>query len=140
MTSRGQTPYPISTIFNRLPEGPIDNMLMKKVEAASKTVGAGLFTDRHIPTHTDSHPPHAHSPVANRRVRTRAPPDTASRHPSRALGPARTHFLPPPVPAASLAKLRVRQRHHRPAAAGVQRVDVACSIVSVPLFLHVEPQ
>ena len=46
MTSRGQTPYPISTIFNRLSEGTIDYMMTGNEEAALKTVGAGLLTDR----------------------------------------------------------------------------------------------
>ena len=41
LTSRGQTPYPISTIFNRLPEGTIDNIVTENEEAALKTVGAG---------------------------------------------------------------------------------------------------
>ena len=55
LTSRGQTPYPISTIFNRLPEGTIDNIYTENEEAALKTVGAGLRTDRQTDTHTDRH-------------------------------------------------------------------------------------
>ena len=53
MTSRGQTPCPISTIFNRLPEGTIDNRMTENVEAASKNVDAGLSTDRQTDTQTD---------------------------------------------------------------------------------------
>ena len=52
LTSRGQTPFPISTIFNRLPEGTIGNIRMANEEAASKTVGAGLSTDRQTDRHT----------------------------------------------------------------------------------------
>ena len=63
LTSRGQTPFPISTIFNRLPEGTIDDTIMENEEAALKTEGAVLFTDRqtdrqihtHIHTQTDRH-------------------------------------------------------------------------------------
>ena len=51
MTSGGQTPYLISTIFNRLPDGTIDKMVTENKEAALKTVGTGPRTDRH--THTD---------------------------------------------------------------------------------------
>ena len=46
LTFRGQTPYPISTIFNRLPEGTIDIIVMEKEEAALKTVGAAPRTGR----------------------------------------------------------------------------------------------
>ena len=46
MTSRGQTLYPISTIFNRLRERTIDDMLTMNEDAALKTVDARLFTDR----------------------------------------------------------------------------------------------
>ena len=52
MTSRVQTPHPISSIFNRLPEGTIDNRMMKNEEATLKTVGVGLSTDRHTDTQT----------------------------------------------------------------------------------------
>ena len=55
MTSGGQTLYPISTIFNRLPEGTIGNIKTENDEAASKIVGAGLSTDRQTDTHTDTH-------------------------------------------------------------------------------------
>ena len=55
MTPRGQTLYPISIIFNRLPEGTIDNTKTENEEAVSKTVGAGPRTDRHTDTHTDRH-------------------------------------------------------------------------------------
>ena len=54
LTSRGQTPYPISTIFNRLPEGTIDNIYTENEEAALKTVGAGPRTDRHTDRYTDT--------------------------------------------------------------------------------------
>ena len=53
MTSRGQTPYPISTIFNRLPEGTIGDMLTMNEDAALKTVDAGLLTDRHTDKQTN---------------------------------------------------------------------------------------
>ena len=53
LTSRGQTPYPISTMFNRLPEGTIGNIYTENEEAALKTVGAGLRTDRQTHGHTD---------------------------------------------------------------------------------------
>ena len=53
MTSGGQTPYPISTIFNRLPKGTMDNIYMENEEAASKTVGAGPRTDRQTHRQTD---------------------------------------------------------------------------------------
>ena len=55
MTSRGQTPYLISTISNRLPEGTIDNRMIKNEEAASKTVDAGLSIDRQTHRYTDTH-------------------------------------------------------------------------------------
>ena len=55
LTSGGQTPYPISTIFNRLPEGTIDDTMVENEEAALKTVGAGLHTDRHTDRQTDRH-------------------------------------------------------------------------------------
>ena len=55
MTSRVQTPHPISSIFNRLPEGTIDNRMMKNEEAVSKTVGAGLPRGRQTHTHTHRH-------------------------------------------------------------------------------------
>ena len=55
MTSRGQTPYPISTIFNRPPEATVDDIKTENEEAASKTVGAGLSTDRHTDRQTDTH-------------------------------------------------------------------------------------
>ena len=55
MTSRGQTPYPISTIFNRLPQGTIANMLTENEDPTSKTVGPSVFTDRYTDTHTHTH-------------------------------------------------------------------------------------
>ena len=39
LTSGGQTPHPISTIFYRLPQGTIANMLTENKDPASKTVG-----------------------------------------------------------------------------------------------------
>ena len=53
LTSRGQSPYSISTIFNMLPEGIIDNVWTEDEEAAFKTVGAGPRTDRQ--THRQTH-------------------------------------------------------------------------------------
>ena len=53
MTSRGQTPYPISTIFYRLPEGAIAYMVNENEDPALKNVGPRLFTDRQ--THTQTH-------------------------------------------------------------------------------------
>ena len=44
---RGQTPYPILIIFNRLPKGTICNMLAKHEVPVSKTVGGSVFTGRH---------------------------------------------------------------------------------------------
>ena len=55
MTSRGQTPYSISTIFNRLREITIDDMLTENEDAALKTVGAGLLIDRQTDRRTDRH-------------------------------------------------------------------------------------
>ena len=53
----GQTPHPISTIFNRLLEGTIPDMLTKNEDAALKTVDCRMVTDRHTHTHrqTDRH-------------------------------------------------------------------------------------
>ena len=53
LTSRGQTLYLISTIFNRHGERTIDNMLTENEDAALKTVDARLLTDRQTDTHTD---------------------------------------------------------------------------------------
>ena len=55
LTSRGQTPCPISTIFNRLPEGTIGNIVTENEEAALKNVGARQRTDLHTHTHTQTH-------------------------------------------------------------------------------------
>ena len=51
LTSRGQTPHPISTIFDRLRERTIDHMLTENEDAALKTVDARLLTDRQTDTH-----------------------------------------------------------------------------------------
>ena len=53
LTSRDQTPFSISTIFNRLLEGTIDKRMTENEEATSKTVGTGLSTDRQTDTQTD---------------------------------------------------------------------------------------
>ena len=52
LTSGGQTPHPILTIFYKLPEGTLANMLAENKDPALKTVGARQ-TDRYI--HTDRH-------------------------------------------------------------------------------------
>ena len=53
MTSRGQTARPISTIFNRLLEGTINDIKPKNEVTASKIVEARVLTDRHTDRHTD---------------------------------------------------------------------------------------
>ena len=53
LTSGGQTPHPISIIFNRLRERTVGTIVTENEEAVLKTVGAGLRTDRH--THTQTH-------------------------------------------------------------------------------------
>ena len=52
MTFRGQTLHPISTIFNRRPQGTMACMLMENEDPALKNVGATVFTDRHTETQT----------------------------------------------------------------------------------------
>ena len=52
MTSGGQTPYPISTIFNRLLEGTIGDVYIKDEVPASKVVDGRVVTDRHTHRHT----------------------------------------------------------------------------------------
>ena len=46
LTFRGQTPWPISNVFCRLPYGAIANMLTENEDPASTTVGSRLLTDR----------------------------------------------------------------------------------------------
>ena len=53
LTSRGQTPHPNSTIFNRLLEGTIGNMQPENKVAASKIVDGRVLTDRQTHKHTD---------------------------------------------------------------------------------------
>ena len=57
MTSRGQTPHQISTIFNRLLERAIVDIYSKNEVAASKIVNGRVLTDRHAntQTHTQTH-------------------------------------------------------------------------------------
>ena len=55
MTSRGQTPHPISTIFNRLLEGAVVDIYTKNQVAASKIVNGRVLTDRQTDTHTHTH-------------------------------------------------------------------------------------
>ena len=55
MNSQGQTPYPISTILNRVPEGTIADMLTENEDAALKTVGCRMVTDRQTDTHIHRH-------------------------------------------------------------------------------------
>ena len=52
LTSQGQTPHSISTIFNRVPEGTTTDMLVENEDAALKIVGCRMVTDRHTHTHT----------------------------------------------------------------------------------------
>ena len=55
MTSRGQTPCPISTIFNRLPGGIIDKMQTKFEVPIRKIVGARVFTSKNVHRYTHPH-------------------------------------------------------------------------------------
>ena len=55
MTSGGQTPYPISTIFYRLLEGTIGDVYIKDEVPAPKIVDGRVMTDRHTDRHIDRH-------------------------------------------------------------------------------------
>ena len=55
MTSQGQTPYPISTILNRVPEGTIGDMLTENEDAALNIVGCRMVTDRQTDRHTHTY-------------------------------------------------------------------------------------
>ena len=55
LTSGGQTPSPISTIFNRFPEGTMSNIYTQYEVPTSKIVGSSLFTDIHTDRQTDRH-------------------------------------------------------------------------------------
>ena len=54
LTSGVQTPHPISTIFNRLPQGAIASTVTENEDPALKTVGPSVFTDRQTHRHTDT--------------------------------------------------------------------------------------
>ena len=54
-TPVGQTPYPISTTFNRFPEGTMGDIWATNKDPARKTVGARLFTDLQTHTHIHTH-------------------------------------------------------------------------------------
>ena len=53
LTSRGQSPHPNSTIFNRLLEGTIVDIYPKNGVFASKTVDARVLTDRQTDIQTE---------------------------------------------------------------------------------------